>query len=275
MSRCVILSAAAVVLAAALLVIVAHRTTMARTSLAADVASPAPPAPAIEKPGWVLTFHDEFDGNRLDAGRWNDRYWHGRTHGNNELQYYAPDGFAVGEGRLRLKGERRQVEGREYASGMITSLGHFAQQYGWFEIRAQFPKGKGFWPAFWLLPVTKRWPPEIDVLEILGHETNKVYFSTHWRDAQGRHQHHTSSWAGPDFAAGYHTFAVEWKPGEVIWYVDGAERARSRQGVPGEPMYVIANLAIGGDWPGNPDASTRFPGNMDIDYIRVYQRVGE
>jgi beta-glucanase (GH16 family) len=223
------------------------------------------------KPGWELVFHDEFDGTELDRAKWNDQYWHGRTHSNNELQYYAPDGYEVRGGRLRLKGEKRQMGGREYTSGMITSLGKFSQTYGYFEMRAKFPKGKGFWPAFWLLPATKQWPPEIDILEILGHEPHKVYFSTHWRDAERRHRSKTDSFTGPDLCADFHLFAVEWKPGEVIWYVDGVERARSSAGVPAEPMYIIANLAIGGDWPGNPDATTRFPGIMEIDYIRAYR----
>jgi beta-glucanase (GH16 family) len=234
----------------------------------------AAPAESIDKPGWKLTFHDEFDGTQLDPSKWDDHYWHGRTHSNNELEYYAPDGYEVADGRLRLKGERRAMAGHDYTSGMISSFGHYAQQYGYFEIRAKFPKGKGFWPAFWLLPTNKQWPPEIDVLEILGHEPNKVYFTNHWRDAAGTHRSHGQSFSGPDFSADYHTFAIDWEPGEITWYVDGIQRARSTAGVPAEPMYVIANLAVGGDWPGNPDATTPFPGYMDIDYIRVYQQAG-
>jgi beta-glucanase (GH16 family) len=233
-----------------------------------------PALPPDQQKGWVLTFHDEFDGDKLDTTKWNDQYWHGRTHSNNEQQYYAPDGYEVSKGRLRFKGEKRSMGGKTYTSGMITSLDHFSQKYGLFEIRAKFPKGKGYWPAFWLLPITREWPPEIDVLEILGHEPEKVYFTTHWRDAAGKHQGKGFNYTGSDFSADYHTFSVEWKPGEVIWYVDDVERARSTAGVPDEPMYVIANLAVGGDWPGNPDATTRFPGYMDIDFIRVYQRSG-
>ncbi len=225
-----------------------------------------------EKPGWRLTFHDEFSGNRLDTKKWHDQYWHGRTHSNNELQYYAPDGYEVRNGVLRLRAERRAMGGMNYTSGMIASHDKFAQQFGCFEVRARFPKGKGFWPAFWLLPATRKWPPEIDVLEILGHETSKVYFSTHWREVGGKHQFKTFHWSGPDFGKEFHTFAAEWKPGEVIWYVDGRERARSQHGIPAEPMYLIANLAVGGDWPGNPDVTTAFPGVMEIDWIRVYER---
>lgn len=228
---------------------------------------------SMEKPGWTLTFHDEFDGEVLDTTKWMDRYWHGRTHSNNEQQYYAPDGYEVDDGRLRLIAEKRSMGGMPYTSGMVTSFERFSQQYGWFEIRTRVPKGQGLWPAFWLLPVTKEWPPEIDVLEILGHETDKVYFTTHWSNPTtvNSHQFKTGSYMGPDFAEDYHTFAVEWQPGLCIWYVDGQEQYRSMTGIPDEPMYVIANLAVGGDWPGNPDETTSFPGYMDIDYIRVYQ----
>jgi beta-glucanase (GH16 family) len=228
-----------------------------------------------EKAGWELTFHDEFDGDKLDTKKWMDSYpKDDRTHGNanGERQYYAPDGFRVEDGKLRLIAQKRPMGGRPYTSGMVTSFKSFGQKYGWFEIRAKFPKGKGMWPAFWLLPTDDSWPPEIDVLEILGHEMNKVYFTNHWRDAKGEHKSHGTSFVGPDLSADYHTFAAEWKPGEIIWYLDGVERSRSKEGVPDVPMYVLANLAVGGDWPGNPDETTPFPGYMDIDYIRVYRR---
>lgn len=228
---------------------------------------------AMEKQGWTLTFHDEFDGVKLDTRRWIDSYPDGvRTHSNNEQQYYATDGYEVSKGKLRLIGQKRAMGGMPYTSGMVSSYGKFAQQYGWFEIRAKFPKGKGFWPAFWLLPATKDWPPEIDVLEILGHETDKVYMTNHWRKADGKHEGKGDSYTGPDFAAGYHTFAIDWEPDSITWYVDGKERYRTTEHIPAEPMYLLANLAVGGDWPGMPDATTVFPGAMEIDSIRVYKR---
>jgi len=228
----------------------------------------------MKSKGWNLTFSDEFSGKALNRDVWNDQYWHGRTHGP-ELQWYAPDVFEVSKGRLRVKAEKRDAgEGddkRPYTSGVITTLGRFSQEYGWFEIRAKFPAGKGYWPAFWLLPETKAWPPEIDVLEILGHEMNKVYMTNHWKDDAGKHQQNGGSWVGPDFGKDYHVFAVDWRPDVIIWYVDGIERYRSDRGVPSGPFYVIANLAVGGEWPGSPDAKTVLPGYMDIDYIRVYK----
>jgi len=259
----------------------ARKRLLALAALAASqtpaIATPEDPVNDADKPGWTLTFHDEFDGSELDTSKWMDRYWHGRTHSNNEQQYYAEDGYEVAEGRLRFIAERREMGGMPYTSGMVTSFERFSQRFGWFEIRARFPKGQGFWPAFWLLPVTKDWPPEIDILEILGHQTNTVYFTTHWtNDAMSNpHQYKGGSFTGPDFSEDFHTFALEWKPGQCIWYVDGEERYRSSAGIPEEPMYVIANLAVGGDWPGNPDETTEFPGYMDIDYIRVYEESGE
>lgn len=234
--------------------------------------SPAPPDPR-QKPGWTLTFADEFDGADLDRSRWIDSYPDDkRTHANNEQQYYAPDGWRVADGLMRFTAERRSMGGMPYTSGMVSSHGKFAQQYGWFEIRAKFPKGKGIWPAFWLLPETKAWPPEIDILEILGHEPDVLLMTNHWgKDFRSR-QFQSEKWKGPDFSADFHTFAVEWTPDALIWYVDGVERHRTTEHVPRERMYVLANLAVGGDLPGMPDDKTPFPGVMEVDYIRVYTR---
>lgn len=228
---------------------------------------------AMEKRGWALAFHDEFDGSKLDAARWIDSYPDNvRTHSNNEQQYYAEDGYALSGGMLRLRAEKRSLGGMPYTSGMVTSFGKFSQKYGWFEIRCRMPKGKGMWPAFWLLPDDKSWPPEIDVLEVLGHETDKVYLTNHYKKANGEHEGKGENYKGQDFAGGQHTFAVDWEPNSIVWYVDGVERYRTTENVPSVPMYVLANLAVGGDWPGNPDDTTPFPSTMDIDYIRVYRR---
>lgn len=232
--------------------------------------------------GWKLTFQEEFEGERLDRSKWNTDF-QGRRTNDPELQYYATDAFEVARGRLRIRASRRAGEGKAYTSGMITSADHFSQKYGYFEIRARVPRGRGLWSAFWLLPQVDdrsdpdwwkpQWPKEIDVLEHLGHEPDKVYFSNHWLDPQGEHASRTESWTGPDFSADEHTFAVQWEPGQCIWYVDGVERARMRDGVPDVPMFVLANLAVGG-WAGEPAAATDFPASLEIDYIRVFQREG-
>ncbi|HLJ57640.1 MAG TPA: glycoside hydrolase family 16 protein [Chthonomonadaceae bacterium] len=229
----------------------------------------------MEAKGWTLALHDEFDGSALDTTHWIDSYPNNvRTHGNNEQQYYATDGYGLEKGVLKLRAERRPMGGMPYTSGMVTSYGNFSQKFGWFEIRCRMPKGKGMWPAFWLLPDDRTWPPEIDVLEVLGHETQKVYLTNHYKNSRGRHEGKGGYFTGPDFAAGFHTFAVDWEPDAIVWYVDGVERYRTDQNIPAVPMYVLANLAVGGDWPGNPDETTPFPNTMDIDYIRVYKKNG-
>jgi beta-glucanase (GH16 family) len=241
-------------------------------SMVLTAADPPVPAP----PGYVIAFSDEFAGTRLDPKKWIDLYpdrW-GRFHSNNEQQYYAPDGYEVKGGLLLLRAETRHLpEGRDrpYTSGMIASQPFFTQKFGWWEIRAKLPKGRGLWPAFWLLPADKTWPPEIDVMEFLGHEPTRVHMTFH-RGPSRKLVSTSKDWTGPDFSADFHTFAVEWKPGALAWFVDGTERARYEgPDVPDCPMYVIANLAVGGNWPGMPDGTTPFPSVMEIDYIRVYR----
>ena len=243
-----------------------------RPALATPVASPTPmPQPATALGAGALVFSDEFGGQTLDTTKWIDSYPDGvRTHSNHEQQFYATDSHALKEGKLVLTAQRRTQGGMPYTSGMIASYGKFSQKFGRFEIRAKFPKGKGLWPAFWLLPVTKSWPPEIDILEILGHDPRTIYFTNHWRSAGGQVPNVQGKLADRDFSAEFHTISLEWHPEFLAWSVDGKEYFRTQEHVPQEPMYLLANLAVGGDWPGFPDATTPFPSTMEIDYIRVY-----
>jgi beta-glucanase (GH16 family) len=229
----------------------------------------------VERAGWKLTFDDEFDGTNLDLGKWNPNDPWGKER-NKELQAYVKDAFEVKDGILRIKAEKREAlydgKQRQFTSGMMSTLGKFAQQYGRFEIRCRVPAGKGMWPAFWLLPVTKQWPPEIDVLEILGHEPNKLYMTAHFRDAERKHKSSGGTFRGPDFSVDFNEYAVEWSPEKITWFVDGVERSHSTQTVPHEKFYVLVNLAVGGDWPGAPDEKTRFPAAFEVDYVRVYEK---
>lgn len=227
-----------------------------------------------DKPGWVLTFHDEFDGTTLDTTAWSRRFHWGEAVINGELQAYVDDAFRLEGGVLSIVGERRggryAGEGMDYTSGVIAS-NHY-QQYGWFEIRCRLPAGRGYWPAFWLLGNTSI--NEIDVLESLGHEPTVVYTTVHWgTDYADDHHSDGAAFRGADFSSDFHVFAVEWDDGKIVWWVDGREVFRhTGAGVPRVPLYVITNLAIGGNWPGPPDATTPFPGRLQIDYIRVYRR---
>ena len=234
----------------------------------------APPAEAPAGAGgadWVLAWADEFDGPGIDESKWTVENWASTR--NRELHYYAPDEVYLENGCLRLRSRRREHEKRAYTSGAVNSKGKFSQTFGRFEVRARLPRGKGIWPAHWMLPQAGQWPPEIDITEVLGHEPGKVHLTHHWGTARARKEK-TAHFVGPDFSADFHVFAVEWERGRIRWLVDGVERASSTtpEGVPAEPFYVLLNTAVGGQWPGNPDETTVFPQYHDIDYVRVYQR---
>jgi beta-glucanase (GH16 family) len=227
------------------------------------------------RPGWRLVFRDEFDGTAIDTTRWNLRDPWGKER-NHELQAYVEDAFEVKDGILRIRARGRQApyDGieREYTSGMMTTYGKFSRRYGRFEVRCRAPKGKGLWPAFWLLPEPLGWPPEIDVLEVLGHDTRTIYFTHHWEGPDGQTQSDGGKWQGPeDFGSEFHVIAADWAPDAIRWEVDGQERFRSTKSIPRKPMYLLLNLAVGGDWPGSPDAKTAFPADFEVDYVRVYE----
>ncbi|MCC7022511.1 MAG: glycoside hydrolase family 16 protein [Thermomicrobiales bacterium] len=220
--------------------------------------------------GWQLVFKDDFDERALDARKWATAFPWGRDRSSvGELQYYAPDAFRLKNGHLSIVARPSQGGSHAYDSGLISSHDSFAPEYGRFEIRCKIPQGKGLWPAFWLLPLDTSWPPEIDVFEALGDDPETVHLTAHWSDG-GVHRQKGSEFTGPDFSEDFHTFAVEWTPETLTWFVDGVKRHEVSGRSPSGPMYLLANLAVGGDWPGAPDASTRFPASFDIDYIRAY-----
>jgi beta-glucanase (GH16 family) len=248
---------------------------------------------------WELTFEDDFSGQELDRRTWKTSdYWGNQTlPGNAELQCYMPDAFAIEENVLQIVAQRQAIPqdecfaaqtDLEFTSGMITTAGcnryddeakcealdQFVQLYGYFEMRAKFPAGKGFWPAFWLLPENGAWPPEIDVVEWIGDNRRAAFFTLHYEE-EGENKKHSGSFDGPDFSEDFHTFAVDWQPGQIIWYIDGVERYRvNDESVPDTPMYLLVNMAVGGTWPGRPDETTAFPSVMEVDYVRAYEWTG-
>jgi MYXO-CTERM domain-containing protein len=229
-----------------------------------------------DKPGYELTFQDEFDAGSLDLSKWQRRYKWGEAVINNELQAYVDDAFVVQNGMLSIVGkhEAGQYAGQtlEYRSGVICSV--HEQTYGYFEARVRVPKGQGYWPAFWLLgAVGTQGVNEIDVLELLGDDVTTAYMTVHWGTSYTTgHESDGTSFTGPDFSSDFHVFGVQWDPDRIAWSIDGSERfSHTGAGIPAVDMYVILNLAIGGSWPGAPDSTTTFPGNYDVDYVRAYR----
>lgn len=240
---------------------------------------------------YTLRFSEEFDTLTLfdgTSGTWKTTgYWGQRTQGSNgERQFYVDpaynglglDPFEVENGVLTITAQpaptalKSQLGNLDYTSGIITSEQSFSMQYGYFEIRAQMPEGKGLWPAFWMLTADGEWPPEIDVIETLGHDPDGLYGTTHYTDASGKKTMNNAvvSQGLFDSSDGFHTYGVEWGPEQIVWYYDGIEVGRAANICFDQPMYMIANLAVGGYWPGNPDSTTPFPAEMKIDWIRAY-----
>lgn len=235
----------------------------------------APPGDVVAQVGnaeraWKLVWSDEFSSSSLDSTKW--RAEDVTLVKNNELQSYAPSAVSIRDGMLVISSTVAAKDGRPYTSGLIESRGKFARAFGKFEMRAKLPGTKGLWPAFWLLPADESWPPEIDIMEALGHEPKKVHMTNHW-GVWPNTQHEGTPFEGPDFTKDFHTFAVEWFPDRMDFFVDGVKRATHAKDVPKIPFYVILNTAVGGDWPGNPDATTVLPQTFEVDYVRVYEPV--
>ena len=227
---------------------------------------------------WTMTFNDEFDGTSLNRNAWRSDYF--PNGGNGEMQQYVSDNshnnYLVQNGNLQIIARKETLNGQSFTSGIIHTKGLFEQKYGFYEIRAKVPYGKGFWPAFWLLPNQDNWVPEIDVSEILSDKPSINYMTYHYYNSTGAYVQTQSQNTGTDYSVGWHTFAIDWEANAMVWYVDGIEQKRVTDTsiIPNMPLYVIANLAVGGNWPGSPDASTVFPSTFNIDYIRVWQKSG-
>ncbi|MGM0523109.1 MAG: carbohydrate binding domain-containing protein [Bacillota bacterium] len=256
---------------------------------------------------WELTFEDNFEGDTLDTDIWSYDIGNGFFEpdgtfvpgwGNQELQSYQEDNVRVEDGQLIIEAKDQEVTDEtgtyNYTSGKIHTKGNFSQTYGRFEARMSLPAGQGFWPAFWMMPeddVYGAWAAsgEIDIMENAGATPNKV----------GGAIHYGSQWPNNTYTAGdYHfedgfdttdmnTYAVEWEPGEIRWYVndtlyqtlnnwngkDSDEATKFSYPAPfDQDFYMILNLAVGGWYGGAPDAETVFPNQVKVDYVRAYEK---
>jgi beta-glucanase (GH16 family) len=217
----------------------------------------------------TLTFDDEFSTCPINPSNWNTNFVNPGTI-NNELGAYTPDAVScdTNYGIGRLRSDQRSWNGQNYTSGAMTTFGHFQQTYGYFIMRARIPTGAGMWPAFWMLPSSGAWPPELDIMENIGNP-NTIYMTVHLPSGVQSQCQYT---AAANLSTGYHTYALEWTPTALTWFVDGfAECSYTGANIPKVPMYMLASVAVGGTWPGSPNAKTAFPQSMDIDYIRAYQ----
>ena len=248
------------------------------------------------KQGYKLKWKDDFNGDSLNKADWNVET-HEPGWVNSEWQAYvdSADNIQVKDGKLLLKPIKTvDKDGNaSYTSGRINTQGRHDFKYGYFECRAKVPTGKGYLPAFWMMPTDEnlygQWPKcgEIDIMEVMGQETNKAYGTIHYGEPHAQSQGTYSVSAADNFADNYHTYAVDWEPGKITWYIDGIKyheesdwfSAKENQGTVAypapfdQPFYMILNLAVGGSWVGYPDESTTYDDQQfAIDYVKVYQK---
>jgi beta-glucanase (GH16 family) len=245
---------------------------------------------------WSLVWQDEFDaanGSPIDSSKWTPEVG-GWGWGNNELESYTNrlDNAYHSGGSLVIKAIKEHYTGsdnitREYTSARLITKNKFSSTYGRFEARIKLPYGQGIWPAFWMLGNdidAAGWPQcgEMDIMENIGREPSIIHGTIHGPGYSGG-DGISSSFSLPGgrrFADDFHTFAIEWEPNVVRFYCDGilystrtpADLPAGRSWVFNHPFFVILNVAVGGGWPGSPDATTGFPQTMQVDYVRVYQR---
>jgi beta-glucanase (GH16 family) len=248
-----------------------------------------PDRPWRETPTWS----DEFDGaagTLPDPARWRFDVG-GDGWGNNQLEYDTdrPENASHdGNGNLLIVARKETFGDNAYTSARINTKGRFSQREGKFEARIKLPRGRGIWPAFWLLGDSigqVGWPRcgEIDVMEYLGHDRRTVYGTLHGPGYSGG-QAISRRYELPagTFDEDFHVFTVEWDPGLIRFFVDGTHyHTVTRRQVEDDghawvydaPFFVILNVAVGGNWPGSPDAATQFPQTMTVDWVRVYERI--
>jgi beta-glucanase (GH16 family) len=225
--------------------------------------------------GWKLTFNDEFtQQSNLNSSKWNTFYhWGPAVIINQEAQFYSPNSFSFCDNFVSLVGQKASAFGQAYTSGVMTTQHKFSQLYGYFEIKARMPIGKGLWPAFWMLPQNApggSLSTEMDILEILSGNPNTIYLTYH-HNATTNPQ---AVYIGSEMSDGqFHTYGFEWNPSIMIWYIDGVARFNVTHDIPNVPCYILLNLAIGGPWGGLPNATTPWPSSMDVSYVRAFQYV--
>lgn len=249
--------------------------------------------PPTGETAYELVWSDEFEYEGLpDTAKWSYDVGDGCPDlcgwGNDELEYYTEaraENARVREGTLVIEARKESYEGRQYTSARLLTRGRRAWRYGRIEVRAKLPSGRGTWPAIWMLPEEWSyggWPSsgEIDIMEHVGHEPNRVYATAHteaFNHAIGTQNTDTLRLA--DAEDTFHTYAIEWTPEEIRWFADDTlystfrnRHATYREWPFDRPFHLILNIAVGGGWGGAEGVDdTIWPQRMVIDYVRVYQ----
>jgi beta-glucanase (GH16 family) len=244
--------------------------------------------------GWEMVWNDEFDGTAINTEKWSYEV-NAQGGGNNELQYYTnrAENSYIENGCLVIQALKEHYTGtegtREYTSARLRTYRKGDWKYGRFDIKAKLPYGKGLWPAIWMMPSESKyggWAAcgEIDIMELVGHEPNKVYGTLHYGGGWPNNASSGKSYSlsQGNFADDSHLFTIEWDTTQIRWYVDDIffqsqtqwYTANASYPAPFDQyFYLILNVAVGGNWPGDPDNTTVFPQKMIVDYVRVFKKI--
>ena len=246
----------------------------------------------IEDKKFELIWSEEFDGDELNESNWTILIGDGCPDlcgwGNSELQYYRSENITVSNGLLTITAKKEASGNRDFTSSRIKTDAKVMINYGRIDVRARLPKGKGIWPAIWMLGQTRDsvgWPScgEIDIMELRGSTPNKVGGTLHYQNSDNHHQNSGAQsyiLESGDFSDDFHVFSLAWDENQMIWYVDDIpfnkvilkDLNTTEEANPFlKDFYFLLNLAVGGHYDGNPDETTVFPQTMEVDYIRVYE----
>lgn len=240
--------------------------------------------------GMTMIWEDDFSGATLNSSNWSHETGTGTNGwGNNELQYYQSQNTTMQDGHLIITAKEESVGGSNYTSSRIISQNKFDFTYGRVDVRASLPEGQGMWPALWMLGSNFNsvgWPAcgEIDIMEKVGGagKENVIHGTAHWQDPAANNAINHAEFGGEvhlstNTTNQFHVYSIEWTENRIVWYVDGsqyhvmstspADLSEFRRS-----FFFIFNVAVGGNWPGSPNASTTFPQHMIVDYIRVFQQ---
>jgi hypothetical protein len=238
--------------------------------------------------GYDLVWSDEFEGNTVNNQNWVFETGDGCPNlcgwGNNELQYYRNENAWVGDEVLTIEARKEDFGNRNYTSARLKTQNLQSFQYGRVDIRALLPKGKGLWPALWMLGnniSSVGWPAcgEIDIMELIGGTggDNQVHGTLHWDNGGHTFTGKGYTLSSGTFADEYHVFSIIWDENSIKWFVNDIQFHTIN--ITPEHMtefhdkfFFIFNVAVGGNWPGSPDNTTKFPQQMKVDYVRVFQQ---
>ncbi|MGD6778712.1 glycoside hydrolase family 16 protein [Sutcliffiella horikoshii] len=214
-----------------------------------------------------LDLREDFDNEKLNNGIWEVLVR--EQNYNSELQFYHEDNVKVEDGILKITARNENKGSKQYTSGSIHTTDEFPILFGNIKVKAKFPNGKGLFPAIWLTPIdNSKYLPEIDIMEVIGSEPEIIYFVSHREDESGNLQSVHDSYTIENYND-YHIYELNWTEERIEWRIDGVVVFVIKDDIPVEPMKLMINLAIGGDWPGSPTDNSIFPADFIIDYIEI------